>query len=438
MLNMQFTTSQVAHVTSGELNGDEKVIQGATQDSRKVTPGCLFVPLISERDGHTYIDEALSHGATAYLTHQEPKEGTSIRVENTATALMQLGKSARFSFHVPVVGITGSVGKTSVKDMTNAVLSQQGEVHASLNSYNNEIGVPLTLLNAPEESSFLVVEMGARKEGDIEELSEMVYPDIGVITTVVESHTEVFGSLDSISNTKGEILERLPAEGCAVLNADVDEVIRQSSRTRARKLTFGQLGEVRASSMKFDQNLRSSFVMETPWGRSEIKLNVAGEHMVSNALAAAAVGLATGLPLEAVTEGLSRVELSPLRMEIVTDPNGTTVINDTYNANPTSMKAAIDSLSLLPCEGRKIAFLGLMAELGEKTSMAHIAVKRHAEELGIEVIAVETELYGDPRVVNLDSVLNEIEDMRLGKNDALLFKASRVVGLEAVVKEIVI
>ena len=435
---MQFTATQIAHVTSGELNGEEKVIQGTTQDSRKVTPGCLFVPLVSERDGHNYIDEAISLGAAAYLTQQEPKEGTSIRVENTATALAQLGKSARFSIHVPVVGITGSVGKTSVKDMTNAVLSQQGEVHASLNSYNNEIGVPLTLLNAPEESSFLVVEMGARKEGDIEELSEMVYPDIGVITTVVESHTEVFGSLDSISNTKGEILERLPAEGCAVLNADVDEVIRQSSRTRARKLTFGQLGEVRASSMKFDQNLRSSFVMETPWGRSEIKLNVAGEHMVSNALAAAAVGLATGLPLEAVTEGLSRVELSPLRMEIVTGSNGTTVINDTYNANPTSMKAAIDSLSLLPCNGRKIAFLGLMAELGEKTSMAHIAVKRHAEELGIEVIAVETELYGDPRVVNLDSVLNEIEGMRLGKNDALLFKASRVVGLEAVVKEIVI
>ena len=435
---MQFTATQIAHVTSGELNGEEKVIQGTTQDSRKVTPGCLFVPLVSERDGHNYIDEAISLGAAAYLTQQEPKEGTSIRVENTATALAQLGKSARFSIHVPVVGITGSVGKTSVKDMTNAVLSQQGEVHASLNSYNNEIGVPLTLLNAPEESSFLVVEMGARKEGDIEELSEMVYPDIGVITTVVESHTEVFGSLDSISNTKGEILERLPAEGCAVLNADVDEVIRQSSRTRARKLTFGQLGEVRASSMKFDQNLRSSFVMETPWGRSEIKLNVAGEHMVSNALAAAAVGLATGLPLEAVTEGLSRVELSPLRMEIVTGSNGATVINDTYNANPTSMKAAIDSLSLLPCEGRKIAFLGLMAELGEKTSMAHIAVKRHAEELGIEVIAVETELYGDPRVVNLDSVLNEIEGMRLGKNDALLFKASRVVGLEAVVKEIVI
>ncbi len=434
---MEFTTSQITHVTSGELKGEEKVIQAATQDSRKVIPGCLFIPLISERDGHAYIDEALSQGAAAYLTEQEPKEGTSIRVENTATALTQLGKSARFSFHVPVVGITGSVGKTSVKDMTSAVLSQQGEVHASINSYNNEIGVPLTLLNASDDSSFLVLEMGARKEGDIAELSEIAYPDIGVITTVAESHTEIFGSLDSISDTKGEILDRLPSEGCAVLNADVEEVMRQSSRTRARKLTFGQQGEVRASSVEFDENLKPSFVMETPWGRSEIKLNVAGEHMISNSLAAAAVGLALGLSIESVADGLSCVDLSPLRMEIVVGPNGTTVINDTYNANPTSMKAALDSLSLLPCKGRKVAFLGLMAELGEKTSTAHVEVKRYAEELGIEVIAVETDLYGEPSITNLEDALTEIENMQLGENDALLFKASRVVGLEKIVKDIV-
>jgi len=435
---MEFTTSQIAHVTSGELKGEEKVIQAATQDSRKVTPGCLFIPLISERDGHAYIEEALSLGATAYLTEQEPKEGTSIRVENTATALIQLGKAARFSFHVPVVGITGSVGKTSVKDMTSAVLSQQGDVHASPNSYNNEIGVPLTLLNAPEESSFMVLEMGARKEGDIGNLSEIVYPDIGVITTVVASHTEVFGSLDSISNTKGEILERLPSEGCAVLNADVDEVMRQSPRTRARKLTFGQVGEVRASSVKFDQNLQAAFVVETPWGRAEIKLNVAGEHMISNALAAASVGLAAGLTLEAVGEGLSRVELSPLRMEITNSSSGATVINDTYNANPTSMKAAINSLSMLPCSGRKIAFLGLMAELGEQSSQAHIEVERHAEELGVEVIAVETELYGDVRNVEIAGIEDVIESMSLDKSDAILFKASRVVGLETIVNKIVV
>ena len=435
---MEFTTSQIAHVTSGELKGEEKVIQAAIQDSRKVTPGCLFIPLISERDGHAYIEEALSLGATAYLTEQEPKEGTSIRVENTATALIQLGKAARFSFHVPVVGITGSVGKTSVKDMTSAVLSQQGDVHASPNSYNNEIGVPLTLLNAPEESSFMVLEMGARKEGDIGNLSEIVYPDIGVITTVVASHTEVFGSLDSISNTKGEILERLPSEGCAVLNADVDEVMRQSPRTRARKLTFGQVGEVRASSVKFDQNLQAAFVVETPWGRAEIKLNVAGEHMISNALAAASVGLAAGLTLEAVGEGLSRVELSPLRMEITNSSSGATVINDTYNANPTSMKAAINSLSMLPCSGRKIAFLGLMAELGEQSSQAHIEVERHAEELGVEVIAVETELYGDVRNVEIAGIEDVIESMSLDKSDAILFKASRVVGLETIVNKIVV
>jgi len=280
--------------------------------------------------------------------------------------------------------------------------------------------------------------MGARKEGDIEDLSKIVYPDIGVITNVVESHTEVFGSLDSISDTKGEILDRLPSEGCAVLNADVDEVMQQSSRTRARKLTFGKLGEVRASSVKFDESLNPDFVMETPWGRTEIKLNVAGEQMVSNALAAASVGLAAGLPLEAVAEGLSCVELSPLRMEIVISSSGITVINDTYNANPTSMKAGLDSLALLPNTGRKIAFLGFMAELGGNTPEAHMGIKRHAEQVGVEVIAVATDLYGDSRVVDLEDALTEIEDMKLGKNDALLFKASRIVGLETIANKIII
>jgi UDP-N-acetylmuramoyl-tripeptide--D-alanyl-D-alanine ligase len=434
---MQFTTAQIAHVTSGELIGEEKVIQGATQDSRKVTSGCLFIPLISERDGHSYIDEAISLGAAAYLTQQQPREGTSIRVENTSIALKQLGKSARFSVHVPVIGITGSVGKTSVKDMTNAVLSQQGEVHSSPNSYNNEIGVPVTLLNTPENASFLVIEMGARKEGDIADLSKIAYPDIGVITTVVESHTEVFGSIDSIARTKGEILDRLPSDGCAVLNADVDKVMQQSSRTKARKLTFGQKGEIRAVSSRVDKSLRASFTLETPWGRTETSLNVAGEHMIMNALAAAAVGLAAGISLESVAEGLNHIELSPLRMQVANRSNGTIVINDTYNANPASMRAGLDSLALLPNTGRKIAFLGIMAELGSDTPEAHIEIKRHAEQVGVEVIAIATDLYGDSRVIDLEDVLTEIEDMKLGKNDALLFKASRIVGLETIANKII-
>ena len=160
--------------------------------------------------------------------------------------------------------------------------------------------------------------------------------------------------------------------------------------------------------------------------------------MISNALAAASVGLAAGLPLEAVEEGLSCVELSPLRMEITNSSSGVTIINDTYNANPTSMKAAINSLSMLTCSGRKIAFLGLMAELGEQSSQAHIEVGRHAEELGVEVVAVETELYGTARIAKLDNVVAEIEGMNLDKNDAILFKASRVVGLETIVNDIVV
>ena len=160
--------------------------------------------------------------------------------------------------------------------------------------------------------------------------------------------------------------------------------------------------------------------------------------MISNALAAASVGLAAGLPLEAIEEGLRRVELSPLRMEITNSSSGVTVINDTYNANPTSMKAAINSLSMLPCSGRKIAFLGLMAELGEHSSQAHIEVERYAEELGVEVVAVETELYGDVRNVEIAGIEDVIESMSLDKSDAILFKASRVVGLETIVNKIVV
>ncbi len=434
---MQFNTSQIAKITSGELFGGEKEVEGATQDSRQVKPGCLFVPLISERDGHSYIDEAVASGAAAYLTQQEPREGTSIRVENTLTALKSLGKAARFSTDALVVGVTGSVGKTSVKDMTKAVLGQKGKVHASRNSYNNEIGVPLTLLSAPHDPEFLVLEMGARREGNIAELCEIVYPDIGVITTVVESHIEVFGSIDSISNTKGEILDRLPPEGCAVLNADVEEVTRQSPRTRARTITFGRLGEVNATHTEFDENLKPSFLLNTPWGKAKVKLNIAGEQMISNALASAAVGLVAGLSLDSVVEGLSNVELSPLRMEVTKTSQGITVINDTYNANPTSMKAAINSLASLPCSGAKIAYLGVMAELGDRSSDAHLEVKEYAEELGVEVVAVATDLYGDSQVVEIEDVLPEIEKKNLGKDDALLFKASRIVGLEKVVEKII-
>ena len=433
---MRLTTSQITEVTNGELIGEEKEIAGVTQDSRNVTGGCLFVPLISERDGHSYINNALLSGAAAYLTQQNPMQGTAIRVENTSVALKELGQAARFLLKNSVIGITGSVGKTSVKDMAHAVLSKKTLVHSSPDSYNNEIGVPLTLLNTPNSSHCVIVEMGAKKNGDISSLCKIAYPDIAVITTVVDSHIQDFGSIDNIAETKGEILDRLPSEGCAILNADVDQVISQASRTRSKVLTFGNKGEVKASSVKVNDDLKASFLLESPWGRIEVNLNVAGSHMVTNAEAAAAIGLVSGVPLSEIAQALNQIELSPGRMEITSTVNGATLINDSYNANPTSMKAGIASLASSSGVGRKIAVVGLMAELGEKALISHTEVRDYADQLGIELLAVDTDLYGTSHTYDVEEVISKILEMELKIDDALLVKASRVAGLERIVKAI--
>ena len=257
---MKFLASQVAAAVNGEMFGDDVLLEGATQDSRLVTPGCLFVPLPAERDGHEFIGAALDAGAAAYLTSSglEVGAGSGIIVPDTAVALLALGASLRRSVDIPVVGITGSVGKTSAKDMAKAVLARSGPVHSSPQSFNNEIGVPLTLLNTPDDVAALVLELGARREGDIASLCGIARPDIGVITTVAAVHTGVMGSVDVVARTKGELLDGLPAGGCAVLNADVPEVMTQAVRTRARQITFGAAGEVRASARSVDDHLQVS------------------------------------------------------------------------------------------------------------------------------------------------------------------------------------
>ena len=342
----------------------------------------------------------------------------------------------RGSLSCPVVGITGSVGKTSVKDMVATILKPLGSVHASLRSFNNQIGVPLTLLNAPTNSAAVIVELGARMEGDIKKLCDITRPDLGVVTTVGAAHTEIFGSIETIVRAKGELLEKLPVTGCAVLNADIPEVIGMANRTRAPVLTFGERGEVRARLVTLDDQLRPSFRLESPWGREEVKLNARGAHMVSNALAASAVGLFLGLTLNELSENLSQVQLSPWRMEIKTTSSGFVVINDTYNANPVSMTAALDSLAELPGNGRRVAVLGLMAELGGYTKEAHALIASQAKALGIEIISIGTEEYGTRVVENIEEALLVISEAELGIGDALLVKGSRVAHLEKLVQKI--
>ena len=423
---MRLTTSEVAQAVAGRLVGPDVVVSGASIDSRTLASGELFVPVVAERDGHDFIDNALAAGAVAYLTSQPPRGATAVVVDDTAAALADLGHYARGQFEGPVVGITGSVGKTSVKDMAAAAIGADRPTHASPMSFNNELGVPLTLMNRPESAEAVVVEMGARGNGHIEWLCSLGQPTIGVVTAVGAAHTELFGTVEAVAEAKGELVECLDRTGVAVLNADQPLVAAMAERTEARVLTFGRSGgDVRAAGVSLDDGLRPRFRLETPSGSAEVALGVCGEHMVDNALAAAAAGVG----VEAIAAGLGAARLSPWRMEVSELPSGAVLINDAYNANPMSMAAALRSLAATD-RRRRLAVLGVMAELGDRAAAEHAAIGTLAQELGIEVIPVATPDYGPAPVADPAAALEALGS--LNADTAVLVKASRAAGLEAV------
>jgi UDP-N-acetylmuramoyl-tripeptide--D-alanyl-D-alanine ligase len=416
--------------------GGSVLVDSFTQDSRAVSPGALFVPLVAERDGHDFIGAAVEAGAAAYLTARPDAspagDAVAIVVDDTQIALEALGSAARDRIAGPVVGITGSVGKTSVKDLTAAVLNADRLTHAADRSHNNEIGVPLTLLNTPEGASSVVVEMGARGPGHISHLCGIARPTIGVVTRVAAAHTEIFGSLRAVAQAKAELVEALPSSGFAVLNAEDPRVAEMVSFTTAAVTTYGGVrADVTARDVSLDDELRPSFTLAHRTGEVPVTLAVRGEHMVSNALAAASVGIAAGLDLATIATGLAAAELSPLRMDVVRTPTGAIVINDAYNANPASMSAALDALLALDVE-RRFAVLGVMAELTtEEHGPSHRAVAERAAAEGIIVVAVGEEAYGLDPVEGPADAVAALGD--LGPGDAVLVKASRVVALERVV-----
>jgi UDP-N-acetylmuramoyl-tripeptide--D-alanyl-D-alanine ligase len=433
---MRFRASDVAAAAGGRLHGPDVDVDGATNDSRALTGGELFVPLRDVRDGHDFIDAALAAGAAAYLTARSPQGGTAVVVDDPAEALGAIGRAARSRLPERVVGITGSVGKTSTKDLAAAVLGRRFATHASVRSFNNEYGVPLTLVNAPDGTEAAVVEMGARGQGHIALLCSLAIPTIGVVTTVEAVHTELFGDLDDVARAKGELVEALPRSGTAVLNAANPRVAAMAGRAVADVVTFSAdpaVGaDVVATGVRVGDDLRPRFTLRSPWGPIDVHLGVRGSHQVGNALAAAAVGLVTGVDPSEVADGLRIAALSPWRMELATAADGTVVLNDAYNAGPASMAAALRSLAQLTAD-RRVAVLGPMAELGERSAEAHAEVAALAAGLGVEVLAVGTPDYGDgPRhVPDRDAALAELATAR-GPGTAVLIKASRVAGLEQV------
>lgn len=427
---MRFRSSELAAATGGVLHGPDVEVDGVTTDSRSVRPGQLFVPLVGERDGHDFVATALAAGAAATLTHEAVPDGaTAIAVADTAAALLDVGRLARRRLGSLVVGITGSVGKTSVKDLTAAALARRWRTAASEKSFNNEIGVPLTLANAPEGTQAAVIEMGARGRGHIRLLCDVAHPTIGVVTAVAPAHVELFGSVEQVAEAKSELVEDLPAAGTAVLNADDERVAAMAARTPAHVVRYSLRGargaDVVAEDLVLDEELRPRFVLRTPAGSLEVVLRVRGEHQASNALAAAAAALAAGVPLADVAAGLADAELSPWRMDLRRAPSGAWVLNDAYNANPASMEAALRALASLPAT-RRIAVVGTMAELGAEGPAAHLAVASLAADLGIDLVAVGTDLYGVDPVDDPHAALGT-----LGDGDAVLVKGSRVAGLEA-------
>jgi UDP-N-acetylmuramoyl-tripeptide--D-alanyl-D-alanine ligase len=429
---MRFSTSELAAHVGGELVGRDVSIEGASIDSRTIRSGQLYAPIVAQRDGHAFISAALEAGAPAYLPAQEPVGATAIRVRDTAAALLSLGELVRGRIG-GAIGITGSVGKTTTKDLLAGCLASTFRTAASERSFNNELGLPLTLLNAPEAARWVVLEMGVRRLGDIERLAEVARPDVGIVTGVEMAHVEYLGDLDGVARAKGELVAALPASGLAVLNFDDPRVRGMASLGACPVLGYavGADADVRADDVTLDRDLRARFRLSSPWGQAEVRLALHGAHQVANALAAATAALWCGVSIETVAEALAVSQGSPWRMEVHHVPGGPVLVVDCFNAIPASAEAAVRSLAALPGE-RRLALLGVMAELGDQRESEHRRIALVAEELGIEVVGYETGLYGDAHVTGVDEAVALLRTM--GPGDAVLVKGSRVARLEDVVR----
>lgn len=426
--------ADVAKATIGTLVGQNAHLSGVSFDSRSVRPGQLFVPIVAERDGHEFIESALASGAGAYLTTGKTFGRTSITVPDTLTALLQLGTWGRNKLDTQlanrVVGITGSVGKTSTKDFVAAALGSTLRVTANERSFNNDQGLPVTILNAPDDVEALVLEMGMRGFGEIARLCTVARPNIGVVTKVASAHTERVGDIDGVARAKSELVMALDASGFAILNADDDRVVAMQSITSARVITYGvaPTADVRMTSCVLDERACASVTVESPWGNASWKMNVPGEHMAHNAVGAIAVAGVMGLDLQRAADAISMSVLSEMRMQHRTALGGALIIDDSYNANPASMAAALHALNATKAS-RRIAVLGVMAELSEP-KQDHLQISRLAKQLGIEVIAVETDMY-EVQSRTRDEVAAMLSTVE--NTATILVKGSRVAQLEKLV-----
>ncbi|MEU2610820.1 UDP-N-acetylmuramoyl-tripeptide--D-alanyl-D-alanine ligase [Micromonospora sp. NPDC007271] len=390
------TLAEVAAAVDGRLAAaepDVRVTGSVEFDSRKVGPGGLFVAFPGEKvDGHDYAAAAVASGAVAVLG---TREAPGVPMVLVADALDAMGRLARTVVDrlpgLTVIGITGSSGKTTTKDLIAQLTVRLGPTVAPPGSFNNELGHPYTALQAGPETRYLVMEKGARGVGHVRYLCEVVPPRISVVLNVGVAHLGEFGSVETIALAKGELVEALPADGLAVLNADDPLVDAMAARTEARVVRYGESerADVRARDVSLDERGRASYTLVTPEGSAPVRLGLAGRHQVSNTLAAAAVARELGMPLADLAAALGELGLvSTRRMDVFERPDGVTVIDDSYNANPASMAVALRALASMRGSGRTVAVLGYMAELGDFELQGHQQVGRLAAELGVDRLLV--------------------------------------------------
>jgi UDP-N-acetylmuramoyl-tripeptide--D-alanyl-D-alanine ligase len=433
----------IALWTHGQLMGADIDVGGVSIDTRKIKPGDLFVAIKGERvDGHDFVAQAAASGAAAALvTRKVNAPIAQIVVDDTELALGDLASAVRAQNNVQVVGITGSNGKTTVKTLVASILSRHGRTHVNAGNYNNELGLPLTLLAMPADTQYAVLEMGAGKPGDIAYLAAIARPDIGLVNTIAPAHLERMGSVEGVAETKGALYQALPADGVAVINADdaFASFFGGLAGTR-RQLRFAldHKADIGADIVELGVD-GSRFVLSTPVGDAEVDLPLPGRHNVGNALAAAAIALALNVPLDTIAAGLEQVPAIVGRLRAETMAAGWMLIDDSYNANPGSVGAAIDTLAL--AQGERWLVLGDMAELGPNARAMHAGIGERAKKQGIDRLfavgplsAAAVEAFGERGTHYTDKqALAKALNEQLHGGVTLLVKGSRSAGMEQVV-----
>lgn len=375
------TVQEIVAATKGNLvaGGPDRRVESFSTDTRTLEPGDLFIALKGKAfDGHAFLPQALAKGALGCVVScpigiPSPPSFVVMQVEETQWALGQIAQLWRRQYPAKVVAITGSNGKTTTKEMTGSVLRQGYRVLVSLGNLNNLIGVPLTLFQLRQEHHVAVLELGMNARGEIHRLAEIAEPDVGVITNIGEAHLEFLGSVEEVAEAKGELLPFLTGNRVAVLNLDDPYLSALLPRVRGRLLTFGfnPRAGVRAERTRLTRNGNTHFTLCVGGKRWPVRLNLPGRLNVSNALAAAAVGTALGLDLDAIAKGIERAPAAPMRMQKIPHPSGAVIINDAYNANPTSMTAALETFFRMTKAEEAILVLGDMLELGSVSEAAH-------------------------------------------------------------------